>query len=89
MNVYHFGNVMESYIPFLFIFEHDIKILFNWFESFIITRIGWKPKHTYPPFIVYHLITLILFQDLGHRTKGCDGSCNGTPTVNALTSSFV
>ncbi len=34
--------------------------MFNWLESFTITHIGWKPKHTDPPFIVKHLRTFIL-----------------------------
>ncbi len=41
-------------------FEYDIQNLFNWFDSVIITLIGWKPKHAYPPFIDNHIRTFIL-----------------------------
>jgi hypothetical protein len=52
-------NISPTFLFGLYL-NRTFKFFYNWFELFIVTFINWKPKHTYPAFIVYHLRTFIL-----------------------------
>jgi len=47
-----------------FILQHGIKKI-NYFLPTIFTFIGWKIKHLYVTFIVWHLRKFILIQNIG------------------------